>query len=502
VVLVVVDQLPQWSFEPKSKVVTDGIARLLRGGRQWVGRYPFATTATAPGHASLSTGAPPAVSGIMNNEWYRPEVGKELGAARGADGKPSSAWLEVDGLADVLARQRPDARAVAVALKDRSAILALGQTGLPLWYSADCACFVTTGAAPAWLTQLAATRPIAPRLRTPWTPDDPEKLAQLSGLQDDSPGELAIPGWKSTFPHDFQAVSKPTQAAMVAPLGNQVVVEAALAAVEGERMGADDMADLLIVSFSAHDYIGHAFGQESWEAWDAWIKLDRQIGDLLRGLDEKVGPGKWAAVLTSDHGVAELPERRLARGEPGMRLAYEDVARVADEAADAVVGQGDWIVAARYPNIILSEAGKKLPEARRAQVVDAIVGAVRAMKGIQRADRAADFMGNCDQRHGDDRVICMALHPARSGEVFYAPAPGTVLHEAEEVDATMHGSLFAYDQDVPLILMAPGVAPGRAGDPVSMLRVAPTLANLLRITPPPAATESSLLPLSQTAGEP
>jgi hypothetical protein len=494
VVLVVIDQLPLWAWPAKIEAAEDGLARIAAAGRTWRASYPFAATQTAPGHATLGTGAAPSAHGIIGNEWWHRELGREIRADEDpAGGPPSAGLLRVEGIAEALARQRPGARAAAVALKSRSGLLTLGKAGFTAWYDDACPCFV--GSAPRrWLDELAAARPIEPRLAEPWTASDPARLEKLSGGPDDAPGELAIPGWDATFPHAPTDARSPAKAIIDTPLGNQIVVEAALAAVVGEGLGKDDVTDLLVVSFSAHDYVGHAFGADSWEAWDAWLRLDRQIGHLLRALDEAVGVGRWTLVLTGDHGAPPLPERRAARGEPGRRFSYDVVAGAAEAAAAKVAGEGDWIASARVPYLYLSAAALALPAEKRDAVVAAAVEAVRGVDGIARADRTADLTGGCEQRQGDDRAICLSIDPERSGEIFYAPGAGTVLHKADWVDAVAHGSLNGYDRDVPIVVIATGVAPGRDDAAASPLQVAPTLAALLGIEPPAAAAEPSLLP--------
>lgn len=497
VVLLVIDQLPAWAFAPRAAAADDGLGRLIHGGRRHTARYPYVATQTAPGHAALGTGAPPSVTGILGNEWWRRELQREMKAAWDPAGPPSAQALRVEALGDALVAARPDARAVAVAIKDRSAIMPLGRAGTPVWYEDDGPCFIGRDATPPpWLAALAETHPIAPRLTGAWKPSDPSRLAELSGASDDAPGELGIPGWDATFPHAYGDTPNPAAAITDAPLGNEIVVEAAIAAVRGEALGADDVPDLLVVSFSAHDYTGHAFGLDSWEAWDAWLQLDRQIGDLTRALDAEVGAGQWAAILTSDHGAPPLAEVRAARGEPSARFTYGDIEARAEAAAATVAGAGDWIGTARYPTLFLTAAGEALPAATRARVIDAIVADLATMPGLAAAGRTADVVappgGDCAARTGTDHALCLSLDAERSGEIWYLPAPGSIIYKAEWVDAVTHGSAEAYDREVPLVVYAPGVAAGDVADVVSPLQVAPTLARWLGVPAPAAATEPPL----------
>jgi hypothetical protein len=496
VALVVIDQLGEASFEPKAAAATDGVARALHG-RRFIARYPYAATSTAPGHATFGTGAPPAVNGIIGNEFWDRDRDEIADATRGAKGVQSSARLRVDGIADMLLRAHADAHAVAVALKPRSALLSLGHRGLAVWYDADAMRMIANGPAP-WLDELAAAHPLADLVHATWQPIDPVLLAKLSGQPDDAPGELAVPGWTASFPHRIADAKIPHKAIESTPFANDAVADAAIAAIAGEHLGDDDTPDLLIVSFSAYDYIGHAFGPDSWESWDAWLRLDAQIGAIERALDDACGTDGWTMILTSDHGAPGTPARRHAQGLPGQALAFEDVADAAERGAETVAGappaKGSWIAASRYPTVWLSKDALASP--LRDKLLDAAVAAVAALPGIARAARSDALAGHCDTRIGDDRAICLSLDPERSGEIVYLPTEGTIFAKRSDPDATDHGSTYDYDRDVPLLIVGHGVVPSGTQPPprarVSPLAIAPTLAALLGVSPPPAARERPL----------
>src|SRR5678816_735480 len=164
----------------------------------------------------------------------------------------------------------------------------------------------------------------------------------------DRPGEVGEKGFGATFPHDPHTTKNPADAIYAMPLGNDVVLETALAAIDGEQLGADAATDLLIVSLSSHDYIAHGWGHESQEAWDSELRLDAKLDVFLTALDRKVGAGRWAMVATSDHGGAPLPEL-----EGGGRLVEEKLRSAANQAASAVLGNGEWVASAHYPTLYL-----------------------------------------------------------------------------------------------------------------------------------------------------
>ncbi|HEY5926195.1 MAG TPA: alkaline phosphatase family protein, partial [Kofleriaceae bacterium] len=447
VVLLIIDQFPEWSLERKRSELTRGFARVLREGEWRLGRHPSAATLTAPGHALLGTGASPAQSGIIANEWWSREHARKVKAGEDETGKTTSKWLRVPGLGDAVAAANTGAKAVAVSLKSRAARLPLGHAGLALYYDTASATFVANGGAAPWLAEHNRTHPIAPRL-VPWRPSDPARLAQLSGVVDAQRGEVGEKGFGPAFPHDPKQTKNPHDALYAMPLGNDVVLETALAAIDGEQLGADRTIDLLIVSLSAHDYVMHGWGHESWEAWETALLLDAKLDEFLGELDRKVGKQRWALVLTSDHGGSPLPEVLN-----GGRYTDEQIKAALNQAASLELGPGEWIAYANLPNVYLSQAALAQKPAALEAAKKKIGFALKAFPGLAVAERTDAFAGRCDERKGDDRALCLSIDPERSGDFFYLPARGWIIEEESERLATGHGSLHDYDRDVPVVLL-------------------------------------------------
>lgn len=473
VVLMVIDQWPEWSFEAKRPAFQAGFARLLAEGQWHVGRYPTAATLTGPGHALIGTGEPSARSGIIANEWWHRDRGAVFGAVQGEDGAPTAKWLRVPGLGERLAAARTGGKAVSVSLKARSAILPLGNAGTPIWYEPKTQGWATLGAPPAWLTTWSQRHPVAARSGEVWKPLDAARVASLSGVDDAQPGEVGARGFGPTFPHDpAQAGTHAHEAVVAMPLGDEIVFDTAAAAIAGEQLGTDRSPDLLVISLSAHDYIGHAWGHESQEMWDEELRLDQRLGRFLDELDARVGAGKWTMIATSDHGGSPLPERVA-----GGRISNEQVREAANNAAAAVLGPGQWIDYAGYPSIYFSKAMLAKPQRELASAVQRIMNALRSFPGIDDVGRVADVAGACDTRTGKQLDLCQTFDPERSGDLFFSPKSGWITHNAKEPLATSHGSLQEYDQLVPVIVLPAGrkthppqVRPGAV---VEMTRVAP-----------------------------
>jgi hypothetical protein len=485
VVLLVIDQLPEWAFEAKRPALHGGFERLLATGEWHVGRHPSAATITAPGHALLGTGEPPARSGILANVWWHRDVRRELHATEDIDGAVTTKWLRVPGLGDAVASARTGAKAVSVSLKDRAALLPLGHAGLAIWYDATTATWRTVQQPPAWLSAWNRDHPIAAHFHDVWTPLDAARLATLSGGPDDAPGEPGEMGFGATFPHDVGATKDPARAIFAVPAGNDIVLDTALAAVDAEQLGRRDATDLLVASLSAHDYVAHGWGQESWEAWDIVLRLDARLASFLDELDAKIGAGRWSMIVTSDHGAAPMPERT----GHGGRLTFESVKLAANNAAAAVLGTGDWIDDAHYPNIYFSPAMLAQPKSELDSAAKRVAYALRAFPGIERVDRVDHFTGRCDRRTGAARALCLTFDPERSGDLFYLPADNWILADEDEPLATGHGSLHDYDTLVPVIVVAPdrGARHDAATAPtgeLAMDQIAPMLARWLGVPAP------------------
>lgn len=481
VVLLVIDQWPEWAFEAKRPALTGGFDRMLREGAWHIGQHPSAATLTAVGHALLGTGEATYRSGIVANEWWHRDLGRQIKAIEAEDGTISARWLRVPALGDAIAAARTGGKAVSVSLKDRAAILPLGHAGTAIWYDARRVAWASN-AAPAWLAEWNTSRPIAAHLHHVWTPlPDTPRLARVP---DDAPGEVGELGLGATFPHALDATNNAASAIFATPLGNDLVFDTATTAIDQEQLGADDRPDLLIVSLSAHDYIGHGWGQESWESWDAVQRLDRRLARFLADLDARVGAGRWAMIATSDHGACPMPETLQ-----GGRISFSQIKDAANRAAIAELGPGEWIANARYPTLYLSKAALAQKPRDLAVAMTKIVYALRSFPGLARVEKSAEYWGHCDTRTGDAFLICISLDPERSGEIFYTPARGWVLEDGDDGIATGHGSLHPYDRQVPVILLPPGrsahaalTAPDDALIP--MARIAPMLAGWLGVPPP------------------
>jgi hypothetical protein len=499
VLLVVVDQLRHDTLERFAPLLSGGLARLRRESVSWSeARHGHAETSTAPGHATLATGTDPARHGIVGNDWYeRAEeddvycVDDEASPPLESDGTPgdeddgrSPHRMRADGLGDWLRARRPAARVWGLGGKDRGAILLAGRRPSgAVWFDRETGRFVTSAyyleREPAWMAAWHRAHPLEALLGTTWEPlaVAPERLAAAGVVQAED-GRFA-----RRFPYPLGAVSAAPdedfyEAVYDSPFVDERLARFARALVEAEGLGADETPDLLALSFSAFDAVGHAFGPDSFEAADTLLRLDRALGELFAFLDARVGEAGWGLALSSDHGVAPLPELQRERGVAGARRAAAgDVACLQRAAREAGAAAG-------LPSA-LAWGWSLAPEIAGDPRLRAVVSADLARRLA--ACGAVDAVFTAEQ-------ITRGEAPPEIARSFFAGRSGDVAvrfdeHFVERLDrGTTHGTSWEYDRRVPWLLRWPGIAPRSLAEPVETVDVAPTVAALLGL-PAPAAVD-------------
>jgi hypothetical protein len=484
-VLVVVDQMREDYLTTFASRWRGGFLTLLTRGARFGAEYPYWSTVTCAGHASMATGMLPRTHGMVLNRWWERAEQRVLSctdddaATAVAYQRPSTLGgsgkrLLSTTVADELRAQRPGARVVSLSLKPRSAIGMAGHGGdAVLWFDEVSRSFATSSA--------FATAPV-PEVRDfmtahPFEADESHVWA-LSALSDSYrfgdlvSGERPDAGWASVFPHPLAGATPADRRFgdrwQRSPYADEFLARLAATLVDRWKLGQRETTDFLGVSFSALDMAGHDFGPQSREVEDVLIRLDATLGRLIEHLDRSVGAGRYLLALSSDHGVAAIPEQ-VGAG----RLANEDLGALVERTLVERWGTnaGRYVSAAVGGQIYFADG-----------VFDRLRSSETAVHAVERTLLQVDGLARVvrrDQLDRDDletQAIAKGYMAGRSGDLIVIPRRNWIIEQRGDGDATTHGTSYDYDRRVPLFLLGGGVSPGEHKRVATPLDIGPTLA--------------------------
>jgi len=541
VVAILVDQMRYDYLERFHKVFGEGGFKLLtdQGAFMTFARYNYCPTITAPGHASAFSGSPPAMHGIIGNDWFDKRTKKMMycvgdstvtgvGTA-GSAGKMSPRNFTGSNFADML-RLHYQTKVVGISMKDRGAILPSGKkpTGA-FWFEASSGNFVTSSyymkELPTWVKAFNDRKLADGYLGQTW-----DRLLDEAKYErpDNLPGEGNLSGEKApTFPHlvvrpkpqppaavsttepdadpgttkvaPSAAASAPkVSAAVVAPpkitydnilptpYSNQLLAEFARAAIEGEHLGAGAGPDLLTVSFSAVDACGHKFGPYSQEVEDVTLRLDRELAGLFSYLDKQIGLANVVILLTGDHAVMPTPEFAAQEGLDGQRA--DEVALLGDLQAKLSerFGTANVLLAKRIfdGNIYFNHDALREKNIPASDVASFIREWALSTGRYQAAYSREQLLDGRAPGLIGERVF-NGYNAERSGDVVLVYKPYTINWGGK--NGTTHGSPYSYDTHIPVLLYGAPFKAGRYPDEFYITDMVPTLCAALHMDQPAAS---------------
>jgi hypothetical protein len=524
-VLVVFDQmrgdyLQQW----RPYFRDDGFARLQRDGAWFTNcHYPYAITTTGPGHASILTGACPDAHGIVNNNWIEKGVAAycagrdvyklvpEPPPPQKKDAKPppggTPEFLLSETVADVLKEATGGrAKVFGMSFKDRSAILPTGKwADGAYWFESGAfrtSTYYTeklrdTGGVHPWVREFNDSRRAARWLGKGWTQFRPDLDYDALSGRDDQNGEGSGHAQGRTFPHPTGGAKLDKQyydALGNSPFGNDMLLELAKACVTAEKLGSHDVPDLLVVSFSSNDSIGHTWGPDSHEVLDVTLRSDALMADLLAFLDKTVGRDQYLLAVTADHGVCPLPEVARAKGlapfaarinPTELRKALDaHLTKVYPKSKPADGASARWVEEPAFPWVYLNprlvQAVGVPREAVAAEVAKWLVTQTE-VPGVARALTRTELSGPVSVSDAVAVSAKRSFHPARSGDVCVILQPYSILWPG---DGTNHGTPHPYDTHVPLLVYGPGIRGGERNEPTTPQALASIFAKMLDVRRP------------------
>ena len=519
VLALVVDGLPAEQVQRyRSQFGQGGLRRLLEQGAAFSNAHQaHGVTVTAVGHASILSGAYPYQHGVIGNNWIDPASKNAVYCTEDArytylheetkagDGT-SPMRLRVDTLGDQLRYASGNrAKVVAVSGKDRGAILLAGKTGTAYMYMDKTGNFASSSyymaAHPQWVQQYQAGRPQDRYYGKTWKP-----LLADAAYAGDAPDDLfpATPASPNRFPFSFYSDSGNIDGdyynrLKASPYLDELTLEFARAAVEGERLGsnANGVTDLLGVSLSAHDYVNHAYGPESKMSHDHLQRLDRMLADFMSYLDRKLGAGNVLVVLTADHGFPNTPEFVQANKGDAGRVDAAKLTTALNAALAARYGHAKLAIAQSAPNWHLDYAAIDQLGVARAEVENTAARFLRAQDGVAEVYTRSQFEADALGATRMALLVRRAWNRELSGDLVVINKPNWYFSSGSS--GTSHGSPYAYDTSVPLLLSGrKWIKPGYYGQYAETVDIAPTLANILRLRPPAGSEGRVLVEALQT----
>ena len=498
VVGIVVDQMRfDYLYRFYNNYSEYGFKKLMNEGSNFTyAHLNYIPSTTAPGHATIYTGTTPFFHGIIANDWYNRDSAKHIYCTDdnrfiGLGGKDRMSPLNLMSttITDQLRLSNNGmSKVIAISMKDRGAILPGGRlANAAYWYNADNGNFMSSSYymndLPDWVKDFNNKKLPYKYSVMEWSLSKP-----LESYRSSFPDETKIEPdlfeeGRTSFPHSLNNIKDADKLELLksTPYGNQLLKDFAIAVIDNEKLGQNNATDFLSISFSSTDYIGHKYGPNSVEIQDTYIKLDQQISDLLKILDEKVGKGNYLLFLTADHGVAEIPDlvntkvkqfvstKTFTKSVKDFLLNNYGTDKIFSDFSNKQIFLNNSIIGEKKLNTV--DIRNKLAQYLRENFDSALLIFTRD-----------DFAGKIPGRNGENFLL-NGFNPVRSGDLLIELNPVSYFNLGG-TDRTTHGTGYSYDTHVPLLFFGWGIPKQEINDPVFTIDIAPTISNLLKITEP------------------
>ncbi|HET6224812.1 MAG TPA: alkaline phosphatase PafA [Bacteroidia bacterium] len=504
VVGIVVDQMRyDYIYRFWDKYGNSGFKRLLNEGFFCQNtNYNYVPTYTAPGHAAIYTGTTPAVNGIIANDWFSREQGKniycvtdnqvESVGSTAEEGKRSPNNLLTTTITDEL-RMATNMRSkvISISLKDRSAILPGGHMpNASYWYDGSNGSFISSTyymkELPKWLQEFNARK-----LAQKYVSEDWKTLLPIDQYTESGPDDYAVEEkftgeQKPVFPHAISSLMAANGGLSIirrTPFGNALLKDFAIETITSENLGKSDATDFIAISFSSTDYVGHSYGPNSVELEDTYLRLDTEVAELLNFVDAQVGKKNALVFLTADHGVMGIPKYLQ---ESNIPAGYVDEKKLTDTIQQFLIKTYNLPLLSKYFNqqVYLDRKTIEAKKLKLEEVQRGVADFLQTLPYTMETLTATELMLN-SYTEGTKAFMQKGFNAKRSGDVLINFLPGYAGYHAT---GTSHGSPFSYDTHVPLIFYGWNISAGSTVAPVAITDISPTLAMLLHIQFPSGCT--------------
>jgi predicted AlkP superfamily pyrophosphatase or phosphodiesterase len=499
VLMIVIDQFGSDSFERIEPFFTAGYRRLIDSGVVFSrGVHQHALTETGPGHATISTGQFPRDHGIVTNWFVEPGLPELIWAGDDDEYNKSPHRLMVPAVGDWIKERYPTAKVFTASAKARAAVMLGGKhANAAFWWEEEDGLLESSTYydVPEWFESFNNQRLAARFYGKVWNPL-PLSAEDLQHLQVEP---LDLGPLRPSFPHVFGGLRPAPVETFYddmwgSPWLDMHLAQLAHTILEEEQLGADDVPDLLALSFSVSDIIGHRFGPHSREYVDILLRQDKLVGEILDHIDSQVGLEQTLVVLTSDHGVVTAPEILQRWGKPGARVDWETIHCVQQATDDLAEKHGveEWLIAGTFLAPGLSE----FTGLSELELEQATARSLEECPAVEKVWTDSELTSSeAQQRPTDENderwLFANSYYPGRSAEFqiryreYFMPSRGSL---------TTHGTSYLYDRQVPIVFMMPGKAPARHDSSIATVDIAPTIAGLLGVPLPDGVDGENRVP--------
>ena len=511
IVGIMIDQM-RWDYINQFKsffTSQQGFLRFVNEGASCNNNLiPYVPTVTACGHAAVYTGSTPALHGIAGNQWYDNYQQKtvycvedptvlSVGVEGSAAGKmsPVNVWTTTLGDEIKLANNFKS-KVYGISIKDRGAIIPAGHSADgAFWYDSKSGNFISSTfygtSLPKWVTEFNGQHRVDSLYAKGWNLSLAESIYEANCDKDINAYESTPFGAEQKgFPYTLaQFIGKDYGRIASTPYGNNLIVEMAEKALVNEQLGKDDITDLLAISFSSPDYIGHSFGPNSWETLDGYIKLDALIAQLFKSLDQQVGKNNYTVFLTADHAIAHIPDFAKKHQLPGGLISESELKK---ELGQWMLKQGlnDQLITAiveyniHFNHPLMDSIG--LTQEKMVQMVRDYIEQKPGILQVVESRKAATAALPEQLR---ERIV-NGYTPQRSGDLFIVTKSG---YMDGYLTGTNHGVFYNYDAHIPLLWYGNGIKKGQVNSVNYITDIAPTVSTLLGIQMPSGAIGKPIL---------
>lgn len=502
VVGIVIDQM-RWDFLYRyyDRYASTGFKRLMKDGFNCENTFiPYCPTVTAAGHTCIYTGSVPAIHGIVGNGWYDYTEKREMycsednsvqtvGAAND-NGKMSPKNMLTTTICDELKLATNfKSKVIGISIKDRGAILPAGHSAdAAYWYDSKTGKFISStyymNELPKWVSDFNGADKITSYYEKNWNTLYPINTYFQSDSDTNQYESTPLGSDQKQFPYDLKRFAEKKDYGKIrsTPYGNSLTIDLVKSALINEQLGKDSITDFLAVSLSSPDYIGHAFGPNSVEVEDTYLRLDKELAEFLTFLDKQVGKNNYTLFLSADHGVAHIPGYLEKHKLPNGGVTGSATEKKLNAFLKEKFGYDSLCIGSGNYQFYLNHTLIEEKEADYEDVLEATIAYLKKVDGVDKVFEYADMQEAMLPKDLKEQFI-NGYYASRCGDVLVVLKPGYIDDEYDG-KGTTHGIWSPYDAHIPLLFYGNGIVKGKTFEKVYMTDIAPTLSGLLHIQMP------------------